>query len=100
MPCVFMIVAIVLVIPIAFVRLDHAGRSEGDQSQHETQFCDAQRIDHVISPTYEVVNLAQIICSETSQFLATFGCRILTIRAEYVNNLCIVNDLERLRNYP
>jgi hypothetical protein len=66
MPCVFMIVAIVLVIPIAFVWLDHAGRCEGDQSQHETQSCDAQRIDHVISPTFEVVNLAQISCSETS----------------------------------
>ena len=66
MPRVFVVVAVMVVIPIAFARLDNASRRECDQSQQETEFCNAQRSNHRHLRCCNAGSLAPIPCSEPS----------------------------------
>jgi hypothetical protein len=66
MPTMFMVVAIMVVIPIAFVRLNDASGGECDQSQQEAQFRKTQRSYHRFLRTCNTDTLTQITRGEPS----------------------------------
>src|SRR5579863_653826 len=78
MPRVFVVVPIMVVIPIAFARLDDARRRERDESDQETELCDAQRCNHQRSPNRETrASLAQIVCGKRPPIAGLAGAGFL-----------------------